>query len=432
VQDWTKHPAHYGAVHFHSDDLTDARWPELLTWRIPADLQSGIYAIKLRKGEDDDRYVPFFVRPSANQRKAQVAFLVPTATYLAYADNRFAMYAAELSGRSLTSKDAVLKGYPEIGLSLYDRHADGSGVHYSSRRRPILDLSPCEDGWGFTADTNITAWLHESGISFDVVTDEDLHNEGTSVLSPYRVIITGTHPEYASTRMLDGIEGYLSGGGRLMYMGGNGFYWRVAYDPEDLAVIELRRAEGRGRAWDSEPGEYYLSFSGEYGGLWRLLGRPPNRLVGIGFTALGQDDATRYQRQPAADDPRANFVFAGNVFGGYGSMCGGAVSQEVDSWNPLLGSPRHALVLATSVPPSGDFILCREEIDASYPGVPGPKLRADMVFFETPGAGAVFSTGSIGFAGALAHNSYANDINRIAQNVLLRFADPEPFSFPHS
>ena len=32
------------------------------------------------------------------------------------------------------------------------------------------------------------------------------------------------------------------------------------------------------------PGEYYPA-TGEYGGLWRRIGRPPNTLVGVGFIA---------------------------------------------------------------------------------------------------------------------------------------------------
>ena len=55
-----------------------------------------------------------------------------------------------------------------------------------------------------------------------------------------------------------------------------------------------------------------------------------------------------------------------------------------------------------------------------------------MVFFETPAGGAVFSTGSISFAGALATDDYDNDIARIANNVLARFADPAPFEYPNT
>ena len=74
-----------------------------------------------------------------------------------------------------------------------------------------------------------------------------------------------------------------------MYLGANGWYWRIAYHETLPGVIEVRRAEDGIRAWAAEPGEYYHSFTGEYGGLWRRNGRPPNVVAGIGFSAQGFD-----------------------------------------------------------------------------------------------------------------------------------------------
>lgn len=54
------------------------------------------------------------------------------------------------------------------------------------------------------------------------------------------------------------------GGGRLCYLGGNGFYWKVALSTERDGLIEIRRGEGGIRAWAAEPGEYYNQFDGEY------------------------------------------------------------------------------------------------------------------------------------------------------------------------
>ena len=51
-----------------------------------------------------------------------------------------------------------------------------------------------------------------------------------------------------------------------------------------------------------------------------------------------------------------------------------------------------------------------------------------MVFYETPGGGAVFSTSSIAWAGALSHNEYDNNVSTITRNVVERFLDPEPFA----
>ncbi len=55
-----------------------------------------------------------------------------------------------------------------------------------------------------------------------------------------------------------------------------------------------------------------------------------------------------------------------------------------------------------------------------------PDVRADLVLFARPGGGAVFATGSIAWAGALAHQGYDNAVARITENVLRRFLDPAP------
>ena len=47
--------------------------------------------------------------------------------------------------------------------------------------------------------------------------------------------------------MLDALEAYLDGGGRLMYLGGNGFYWVTAVDAARPHVVEVRRGQ-RGHA----------------------------------------------------------------------------------------------------------------------------------------------------------------------------------------
>ena len=49
-------------------------------------------------------------------------------------------------------------------------------------------------------------WLDHQGVDYDVITDEDLHDDGYELLQDYRVILTGTHPEYHSTPMWDAMK----------------------------------------------------------------------------------------------------------------------------------------------------------------------------------------------------------------------------------
>ena len=76
------------------------------------------------------------------------------------------------------------------------------------------------------------------------------------------------------------------------------------------------------------------------------------------------------------------------------------------------------------------MLQTKEEFLATGFPIPGTAARADVVFFETPDGGAVFSTGSIAWAGSLATDKYDNDVAKLTTNVLHRFAQEEPFEVP--
>ncbi len=440
-QSWRHAPGEYGAIHFHGDDLYDAGWSTDFSYTVPQTLKSGVYAARLNAG-DDEWHVTFFVRPPRGRATARLAFLASTATYMAYSNYRWHMsepYAevAETFWTTLTPYDAFLQEHREFGLSTYDTHEDGSGVRYASRLRPVLNMAPRTPLWSFNADTHILAWLEEEGIAFDVVTDEDLHREGRELLGPYAAVVTGAHPEYYTTAMWDAVRGYLAHGGRLAYLGGNGFVWRCAFCDEWPGALELRRAEDGIRYRDEEPGEYTLEFTGEQGGLWRRLGMAPQALVGVGTVATGFDRSGPYRRTPQSRDPRAAFIFEGiggdELIGTFGILGGGAGGSEIDATDSRLGTPVHALVVARSEGHSPNTWLVPDETGfhhSAMDGVQNPRIRADMTFFETPSGGAVFSTGSIAWSASLPHDGWRNNVSRITGNVLRRFLDPEPFAMP--
>jgi len=449
--DWKTAPEHYGAIHFHEDDLYDAGWDTDFTFEIPASMPSGVYCARLTQGDETER-VPLIVRPPKGKATADLLFLVPTNSYMAYANevSTWPSGAGEHASGHLTGygpDDIFLWTHPEYGLSFYDTHYDGSGVCYSSRLRPILNMRPGHTTawvgaggtipWQFNADTHILDWLEARGISYDVATDEDLHYEGIDLLSRYRAVVTGSHPEYWSTPMHDALSSWINDGGRLAYIGANGFYWKVGFHQHLPGVIELRRTEDGVRDWEAEPGEYFMSFTGENGGLWRRNGRPPQSLTGVGFVAQGFDVSSYFLFEKDAQDPRVAFIMQGidpkDRLGDFGTVGGGAAGLELDWVDAHLGTPWHTLRLASSVEHSNYIMLVPEEIGSAAPNMSGretPKVRADVTFFETPGGGAVFSTGSISWAGSLAHNGYDNNVSRMTENVLRRFVDPKKFDMP--
>jgi N,N-dimethylformamidase len=440
-QNWRHAPREYGAIHFHDDDHYDAGWEADFEYQVPEDLRSGVYAVRLQAG-DDEWYVTFFVRPPRGTTTAKLAFLASTATYMAYSNYRWQLYnryaeVAESFWTTIDKGDAFLQEHAEFGLSTYDTHSDGSGVRYASRLRPVLNMAPKTPLWSFNPDTHILGWLEEKGIDYDVITDEDLHEEGVGLLERYTAVITGTHPEYYTTPMWNGLRAYLARAGRLIYLGGNGFIWRCAFSSEMPGVLELRRGEDGIRYRVEEPGEYYLEFTGEYGGLWRRLGMAPQALVGVGTIAVGFDLSGFYRRTEKSFDARAGFIFEGigddEPIGDFGILGGGASGSEIDATDPMLGTPAHTLVVASSEGHSANTYLVPDETGfhhCAMDGAQNPEVRADMTFFETANGGAVFSVGSIAWAASLPHDGYDNNVSRLSENVVRRFLEPDPFPMP--
>ena len=444
---WRHKPEQYGAIHFHDDDLYDSGWEVDFTLTVPGGLKSGLYAAHVST-EDDEDFIPFVVKPEKGKPRSKIVFVLPTASYLAYANEHMATdapLAEHLTGQIAVFQpaDVFLNEHREYAGSCYDTHSDGSGVCYSSRLRPILTMRPKYQSWlggkgsslwQMNADTHIIDWLEAMQFEYDCITDEDLHNEGYEAIGPYRVFITSTHHEYWSKQMWDALDAFKKAGGRLIYTGANAWYWRIAYHQSKPGVIEVRRAEGGIRAWAAEPGEYYHSFTGEYGGLWRRQGLAPQKMAGTGFTAQGFDLSSFYRRNKDSFDERAAFIFAGvgkdELIGDFGLIGGGAAGLEIDRADRLLGTPPNALVLASSENHTPVYMVVLEEILINAPGLCNGEsdlVRADMIFFETPSGGAVFATSSIAWAGSLSHNNYQNNVSRITGNVLNRFLDQKPF-----
>jgi len=299
----------------------------------------------------------FLARCLSGATTAPLLFVASTATFLAYANigTRLDQPGFEVHSEglvTLSADDVYLSEHRELGLSSYDTHTDGSGVCYSSGARPILNMRPRGNAFNYVNDTHILDWLEEQNIDYDVLTDEDIDREGARALKPYRAVITGSHPEYVSRPMLDAFQAYQNGGGRHMYLGGNGFYWRIAFHSDRIGQIEIRRGISGTRTWEGEAGENNLSFTGEPGGLWRSNGRAPQRLVGVGFDAQVFDRSTFYRRMPDSFNPRIAFAFEGigsdDRIGDFGLRLGGAAGLEIDRADRTLGSAPNLLILATA------------------------------------------------------------------------------------
>ena len=423
-------PRLYDAVHLHDDDLADARWLPTFTFSVPPDARSGIYAIRLSTQEEEVA-LSLVVGPPP-QPSTPVLFLVPTLTWLAYAN--------------FDSGDKH-----RIGLSLYDSHSDGSPNYYASQRKPTSStrpdayFEPEKTGGGSVpqidpsqpgitenathlvmADLYVIHWLAHLGIPYEVMGDEHLHEHGPDALTPYSAVICAGHHEYWTTEMLDALEIYLEAGGNLQYMAGNGLYWPTSIDPERPHLIEVRRRGGTATN-QAEHGELQHSSTGLLGGTWSLHGRSSNRLVGLGMAGQGFGRAPGFRRLPDSLDPLVEFVFDGipyeETIGDFGLNLGGAGGFEFDRIDRTEGTPSGTLLLASTVEVPSSFFRAMEH--GVGRGHADPLVRADMVYLDR-GPGSVFGVGSITWTGSLSHNDYKNNVAQISTNVLNEFVRSGP------
>lgn len=411
--------ADYDAVAFHKDDLSDAGWSADFEVTLPADLETAAYSVVLSRDEHpqwDDRTsfdaLPLFVVGSqATDRR--VALVLPTFSYRAYANSTF------FDGRDedvfKLSRETVSRPIYEtanaLGLrSLYDAHPDGSGTRLASLKRPQLtiraDFISQLQGFAhqYSADLEIVEWLHRHDIEFDLLTDEVLHEIGASALMPYDVVLTGSHPEYTSPEVYDAWQDYQDADGGICYLGGNGFYWSVAIGKQDPALIEVRR-RGGGRTWRLPVGELHHQLDGRQGGTWRILDRPPNVLLGVGFTTTGFVGDGRYTIDPEIIDALPEELR--KAMACVGEQPFGVAGLELDSFDPELGSDRNLVVVAHSVNLPDGYHPTPEEIDATDCLLPDPQSAfrkmagGTIVWGQTRGKGHVFSVGSIRWTSGL-------------------------------
>ena len=186
-------------------------------------------------------------------------------------------------------------------------------------------------------------------------------------------------------------------------------------------------------------GEWHHSTTGELGGLWRLRGRSPQALLGIGMVSQGFDLNRPYDVVADPADPRVAFAFEGidlssGKVGDFESMVNGwgAAGVEVDRVDAAWGTPEDTVVLATATGFSRAYGLDPVEValpDGRYDGETSDKIRCDLVVLPKPNGGAVFSTGSIAWCGSLLVNKGDNAVSQLTRNVLRTFAEVDELPF---
>lgn len=398
-------PDLFTAVHLHDDDLDDARWPTSFGITIPADADSGLYAVRVFS-DVDELYLPLVV--AAPRPRARVAVLAPTFTWTAYSSNR-------------SAHTWQCDGIADRTRCLYDVHTDGSAVFYVTRRKPSRTGNPWFKRFGgdkIIALVYMLEWLDSQDCRYDVITDDQLHSGEVDLAAQYDCLIMAGHNEYWSLSMMRALEGFTASGGRVLYLAGDGFIWVTSTDTGRPYILECRKdmAGDYNPGLPRDSGEAAHSTSLEIGGSWAGRGWRGRDLVGVEASTavyVESDGSRGFRRDAESYDGVYGWIFEGvdeDVVGTYGDNLGSAVGHETDAVPPDSG-PRRAARTVRLARASDPTWWAAGGLDHS---------ACDLAFTEFPGGGAVFAAGSMTWSGSLIHVDGCS-VSQITANVLDRF-----------
>ena len=242
------------------------------------------------------------------------------------------------------------------------------------------------------AEWRLLGWMEQHGFDYDFYSETQLHFDQVP-LDDYKTLIISTHPEYWSKDMYFRVKSWVfERGGRLMYLGGNGLNCEIEF-------LDDHRVVYQNTDWShSEP---QLKDDGsEYQSRFDKRVESEANLLGVVFTFPGIMTAAPYKVIDAEHwTLRGTGLKNGDTFGSdslHKRVPGGASGHETDKVSDQSPQNVHTIAKGTN------------------PGDGG----AEIVHFETPSGGEVFSVGSITWpASILVDDSVA----KITANVIQHF-----------
>lgn len=336
-------------------------WPATYSTMIPSNWMPGYYQFEMQSA--GSTAWGYFLLRAAAQPRSRLAVVASTNTWQAY--NRW-------GGQSFYGSD--------VGKCVGLRSSNKVSFRRPYAIGPTLDIRPNRLAHLVQAEVLIGAWLDRQGIDYDLYADRELHLD-PELLEAYDAVVLTSHPEYWSRDMRRGLELYLDGSGTLIYLGGNGLYERVTISGDQMEGYNHRQ---------------YHEMDDDLGGFYYLLGQDQSAVLGVQYDAAGYLEFHPYAVEDAGHWTLAGTGLRNGDQFGFGTIAGepiGASGHETDKRTGR--SPDNTVLLAKGAGEGG----------------------AEMVYFDHPGGGFVYSVGSIAYSLTLNQDPLQG---RILENVMTR------------
>ncbi|MDQ0417013.1 hypothetical protein J2Z48_001185 [Croceifilum oryzae] len=341
-----------------------ANWETSHLFQIPLDWQTGLYGARLYDASGKEFHIPFNLRDTSyvsRPKNKRIAILSSTNTWQAY---------NSWGGASLYWYFAPDHIKPSDSAQLVNTQRPNPAA------TPVGEVTHLASG-----EKYILAWLENNHFPYSLISDWDLHHQ-PHLLKDFGTLIINTHGEYWTKEMYDALEQFMDQGGNVVSLSGNGCYWKTVIKEN---LMEVRK-----------DGSHHLLI-GERGGLWRDLERTESRMLGVRYNGPATDSFYPYKIKNADHWIFANTGLKNGDLVGEKGLRGGASGHETDIMDEF--TPKNTILLAKGTNPK-------------------KKQGAEMIYYDHPKGGGVFSVGSIAFGSSLIMDS---DLTKIVKNVLDRF-----------
>lgn len=377
VTQTTSRPLHRAAVVPAARHRTaSARWPIVFRLHVDTDWVPGLYLVELVTPTGLRFPMPLVVNDPVDRTPLLV--VASTMTWTAY--NGFG------------------------GASLYRGKRDSSAnrAYAASMDRPLI-------GNGYTQfwvdDLPMASLIEQTGLDVSYTTDVMLDRRPQVALM-HRCLVFGSHSEYWTRRMFDGVEAARDAGVNVAFLGGNDIYWQARLDGDvaDPRTVLVYRQAKLDPARRTDPDLLTTR--------WTDRGRDSAELTGATFSTLGFAGAGYLMLQTPAWLVRGTTLRRGSVLAGVGRNEADAVDAAVRA------TPGDIEVLAVAL------------VDIHGRVGDGPWSLVTASYYTAPSGAAVFDAGTTRWVCATDNNcpegptdsAVMTNIRTMTQNVLRAFA----------
>jgi hypothetical protein len=453
--DPAKDPRRGHGLRLASDDLFDCRWNANHEFRLPEHARSGIFCGRIHfevEGQPRLYHTVFIVRKAASRPKSPIALLCSTNTWKAYSATPFCKSWKGLK-KSIGNNGIDNSAGDPPAFCFYRPHRAGQGTYLTGLRMPWPVVGPYTlmgpEEWDYShlcrQDRFTQVWLETHGYRYDVLADSDLHLD-PRVLDGYKVLYVVGHSEYWSFEAMGAVSRFLDRGGSAIVLSGNAAFWRVSFNA-DATIMECRKADAPGTQVRADRrGELWHSHDGARGGMarecgfpaWRLFGLEYCSLVGVGVPGTGPYKVSNPDhflfRQPIDLKLRAGDEFGKSPERPLPQPIGHEGDVRISTLAKFLVEAAPDGGSQPTEDPAGITLLAEgiadwSRISAGAPWdyfqrqvpfgkAPPVPVAAEMIYWERPGGGRVFHSGSINSGSTLAAD---DKWSGLMKNVLFHF-----------